>query len=149
MTQLAALAPVAACLLATISQAFRDPISSASLASSITSSVNLTLISAIVPPLPPPGGSCKYHPGGGKCPKHAPCCMNGYCSGTNGFLLRMHACTSDEYSLLTSFAFWIVDNPRFCSTGCEPQNSWRDTSCFPIAFCTNIREVGGGKIAPV
>lgn len=144
MTQLAALAPIAACLLASISQAFPDSISSAFLASSITSSVNLTQTLVIAPsPPPPPKGSCKYHPGGGKCPENAPCCMNGYCSGTNCFYF---ACTSDEYSQLTSFAFWIVDNPRFCSTGCEPQNSWKDTSCFPMAFCTNIREVGGSKM---
>lgn len=105
MTQLAALASVVACLLATISHAFPDSMSTVSLtpalASTFTSSVNVTQIASVISP---PGGSCKYHPGGGKCPKHAPCCMNGYCSGTSlGY--RMHKQTTRGVFCLTVFFF--------------------------------------------
>ncbi|KAF9434934.1 hypothetical protein BGZ76_007179 [Entomortierella beljakovae] len=57
-------------------------------------------------------GVCRHHPGGGKCPEYAPCCLNGYCS----------------------------DDPRYCSIGCEPKNSWKESSCFPKAYCSSIRE---------
>ncbi|KAF9186261.1 hypothetical protein BGZ51_002112 [Haplosporangium sp. Z 767] len=31
-------------------------------------------------------------------------------------------------------------DPRHCSTGCQPKNSWKETSCFPKAYCSNIHE---------
>ncbi|KAF9949393.1 hypothetical protein BGZ72_008832 [Mortierella alpina] len=33
-----------------------------------------------------------------------------------------------------------MDNPRYCSTGCEPKNSWKETSCFPKTYCADIHE---------
>ncbi|KAF9551394.1 hypothetical protein EC957_009279 [Mortierella hygrophila] len=85
-------------------------------ASSLSTTVNLAPLPAPIAPtaamLKPLEGSCRYHPGGGTCPENAPCCLNGYCS----------------------------DDPRYCSTGCEPKNSWKESSCFPQAFCSNIHE---------
>ncbi|KAG0254079.1 hypothetical protein DFQ27_007069 [Actinomortierella ambigua] len=32
------------------------------------------------------------------------------------------------------------NNPRYCSTGCQPKNSWKETSCFPTPYCANLNE---------
>lgn len=107
--------------------------------------------SAILKPLE---GSCRYNPGGGICPENAPCCLNGYCSGTNYGTCRdaLSVCffaSADCAFVLISLSTpsprslvstWI-DDPRYCSTGCEPRNSWKESSCFPQAFCSNIHEV--------
>ncbi|KAF9120008.1 hypothetical protein BGW39_011740 [Mortierella sp. 14UC] len=83
---------------------------------SLSAAVNLAPLPVPIGPtasIPKPlEGSCRYHPGGGPCPEHAPCCLNGYCS----------------------------DDPRYCSMGCEPKNSWKEFSCFLQTFCANIHE---------
>lgn len=60
---------------------------SESAATSVSATINLAPPPAPIAPtaaiLKSLEGSCRYHPGGGSCPEHAPCCLNGYCSGTN------------------------------------------------------------------
>ncbi|CAG8601215.1 15579_t:CDS:2 [Acaulospora morrowiae] len=51
---------------------------------------------------------CKY--AGQMCPEEAPCCNGGWCS----------------------------NNPRFCSTGCEPENSFSVNSCYPKPGCKSF-----------
>ncbi|KAG9289944.1 hypothetical protein G9A89_010250 [Geosiphon pyriformis] len=46
---------------------------------------------------------------GKNCPEDAPCCNNGWCS----------------------------NDPKFCSTGCEPGNSFSPKSCYPQPLCIN------------
>ncbi|CAG8582023.1 3976_t:CDS:2 [Ambispora gerdemannii] len=47
---------------------------------------------------------------GKNCPQDAPCCNNGWCS----------------------------NDPKFCSTGCEPANSFSPKSCFPEPPCVSL-----------
>lgn len=117
--------------------------------SSLTAMVNLGSpdASALAPELNV-ARSCKFHPGGGTCPEETPCCLNGYCSGKQR---RVDLLTDDgragfcEVFKLSAahYCFFVpmsADDPRYCSTGCEPKNSWKETSCFPKAFCSNLHE---------
>lgn len=53
---------------------------------------------------------CSHYDANKNCPHDTPCCNNGWCS----------------------------NDPRFCSTGCEPQNSFSAQSCFPLPYCVNM-----------
>ncbi|CAG8483915.1 5237_t:CDS:2 [Funneliformis caledonium] len=53
---------------------------------------------------------CKNY--GKICPEEAPCCNKGWCS----------------------------NDPKFCSNGCEPQNSFNEKSCYPRPPCRNFED---------
>jgi beta-glucanase (GH16 family) len=46
------------------------------------------------------------------CPRDTPCCNNGWCS----------------------------NDPKFCATGCEPENSYSEKSCYPQPGCVSLDE---------
>ncbi|KAG9304784.1 hypothetical protein G9A89_016814 [Geosiphon pyriformis] len=56
--------------------------------------------------------ACKNFDSNKNCPIDSPCCNSGWCS----------------------------NDPRFCSTGCEPENSFTPKSCFPKPYCVNMVE---------
>ncbi|CAG8433699.1 10413_t:CDS:2 [Diversispora eburnea] len=68
----------------------------------------LFIASAIVTLASQVSAVCKYV--GKKCPEETPCCNGGWCS----------------------------NNPAFCSTGCQPENSFSPKSCYPKPGCRNF-----------
>ncbi|CAG8573908.1 7232_t:CDS:2 [Ambispora gerdemannii] len=72
--------------------------------------LSFLLLLSLIPPSSLVMGGCSNYDPVKKCPKESPCCNNGWCS----------------------------NNPRFCSTGCDPDNSYSSKSCYPTPYCVNL-----------
>ncbi|CAG8635971.1 276_t:CDS:2 [Ambispora leptoticha] len=76
----------------------------------IAAPLSFLLLLSLIPSSSLVLGGCKNYDSVKKCPIESPCCNNGWCS----------------------------NDPRFCSTGCDPDNSYSPKSCYPTAYCVNL-----------